>query len=303
MIRHFLGRTKKKKLFFVASLSLLFAFPVSSLYSNRVSFNKKVKSFRDLEKRINTEQQGVRINSSIFIKDLDSPDFKLFVGEDEAFIAASIIKIPVAAVAFKAVEEGKLSLSEKVTIKRKDIAGGSGILKAKKLPLKLTVREVLELMISRSDNTATNKMIDLLGYDYIDESFQELGLKKTILKRKMMDFSLRRKGVENYTSVSDICLLLEKIYNNEFINEEASRIMLSFLENQKVKDRLPRYLPDKIRVAHKTGLEKGVVHDAGIVFSPKGNYIICVFTKNAGSFSRAKKFIAKVSLLTYNFYR
>jgi beta-lactamase class A len=120
----------------------------------------------------------------------------------------------------------------------------------------------------------------------------------------MMDFSQRSNGVENYTAASDIVYLLEKIYNKQLIDRAYSELILSFLKKQKIKDRIPRYLPKGVIVAHKTGLERGIVHDAGIVFSPKDDYIICVLTKKVKVYSKAKKFIAQLSLLTYkNLYR
>jgi beta-lactamase class A len=158
-------------------------------------------------------------------------------------------------------------------------------------------------MIADSDNTATNKVIDLLGREYINKSFKRFGLKRSFLKRKMMDFSGRRRGIENYTCVSDIAMLLEKIYGNKLIDSQSSQLALSFLRKQKINDRIPRYLPEEADVAHKTGLERGVVHDAGIVFAPKGDYIICVLTKKVKDYQQAKKFIAKITLLTYNFYQ
>lgn len=158
----------------------------------------------------------------------------------------------------------------------------------------------MELMISQSDNTATNKIIAILGYDYLNKGFKELGLKNTKLKRKMMDFSKRRSGIENYTSASDITYLLEKIYDKTLIDAKSSRLMLTFLLKQKMRDRIPRYLPKNVSVAHKTGLEKGVVHDAGIIFSSKSDYVVCVLTKRVKKYSKAKKFIASLSLSTYN---
>ena len=158
-------------------------------------------------------------------------------------------------------------------------------------------------MIIYSDNTAANKVIDMLGFEYINKAFEDMGLKETILQRRIMDFVQRSKGIENYMSVYDIALLLEKIYRKELVDEEASELMLSFLKQQKVNDRLPRDLPEDIVVAHKTGLERGVVHDAGIIFTPQGDYLICMLTKGIKEYAQAKKIIAEVSLLTYNLYQ
>jgi len=75
------------------------------------------------------------------------------------------------------------------------------------------------------------------------------------------------------------------------------------LKLTRMNDRIPKYLPAEITVAHKTGLENGVCHDAGIVFTRKGDFIIAVLTKHANANSnQSKKFIAKVSLYAYKYF-
>jgi len=241
-------------------------------------------------------------NFSLLVKDLSFPNAQLLFRAEMEFPAASLVKLPIFVVALGAVKNNKIGFDDVVVIRKKDITNGSGIIKGMKLPAKITFMKLLELMISRSDNTATNKVIDILGFDYINEQFKKMGLKSTVLRRKMMDFDSRAKGIENYTTTSDLACILEKIYRQEFLGRQLSQIALSFLKEQRVNDRLPRYLPQNIVVAHKTGLENGIVHDAGIVFTPKGNYIICVLTRKLENYSEAKKFIADISLLTYNLY-
>lgn len=245
-------------------------------------------------------KRGFSGRCSFIIKDIKKPYLEISYREQEAFPAASLIKLPIAAVAFKAIAEKKVKLWQVFTIEAKDITGGSGLIKTMRTPVALSYKKLIELMLAQSDNTATNKLIDILGYDYLNKGFRQLGLKNTILRRKMMDFSKRRKGVENYTSALDITELLERLYANKLVNKRSSKMLLAFLLRQKMKDRIPRYLPKNVAVAHKTGLEKGVVHDAGIIFSSKSDYVICVLTKRVKNFSKAKKFIASISLLTYN---
>ena len=120
----------------------------------------------------------------------------------------------------------------------------------------------------------------------------------------MIDFESRKEGRENYTSAQDIASMLDKIYAGKLINRDYSEKALCFLARQKICDRLPKRLPAGTIVAHKTGLERNVCHDAGIVFSPYGDYLICVLTRHHSKTARlAKAFIAKVSLEVYNFYR
>jgi beta-lactamase class A len=155
-------------------------------------------------------------------------------------------------------------------------------------------------MITESDNTATNMLVDALGFGYINQQFVEMGLKNTDLRRGVMDLKWRRKGIENYTTADDMAYLLEKIYNRELINPQASDEMLAILKRQKVNDRLPRRLPRaETVVAHKTGLLRGTVSDCGIVFTQEGDFIICVLTDDIKNFKTAKRFIANIAACTY----
>lgn len=240
------------------------------------------------------------IDYAIVIKCLDGCDISFSSGERKQFPAASLIKIPLLIAALEAVEEGAISLQDNVTVARTDITGGSGKLKNQKTPQSITIEELLKYMIASSDNTAANKVIDILGVDYIEQRFRALGLEDTVLARKIMDFSMRNRGVENYTSARDIAFLLEGLYKQRFFSSDLSRLGISFLLKQEVKDRLPRFLPKNCSIAHKTGLERGVVHDAGIIFTRKNAYIICVLVKNGHEYAPSKNFIALVSLFTYN---
>lgn len=287
----------KKILFFLLCVLVIF---FSLVF---ISIRKSAEFFSILEQEVLNLIKDPQEKISFLMKDLSFPWKELTLKPEKELPAASLVKLPLLAVAFKAIDEGKICLDDLVIIERKDVTGGSGIIKGKKLPLKLTFAKLCELSITYSDNTATNKIIDILGFDYINTGFKELELNHTSLKRKMMNFSKRRKGIDNYTSASDIAFLLEKIYRKRIIGKETSETMLRFLKRQTVADRIPKYLPKEIIVAHKTGLEKSVVHDAGIVFSPRGNYIICVLTKGIKDYRKAKKIIAEVSNLTYNLYQ
>jgi beta-lactamase class A len=97
--------------------------------------------------------------------------------------------------------------------------------------------------------------------------------------------------------------ILEKIYRKTCVSPEASEKCLECLKDQKVNDRIPRYLPRTITVAHKTGLENKVCHDAGIVFTGKGNVLICVLTEGDTGAVIAKRMIARISAAVYRLYK
>jgi len=280
---------------FVFSLTSGYAFTASPFYPGQGFSNKMQYDVRQYILQWHT-------HCAVVIEDLSHSNIEYSFAPDQRFAAASIIKIHVLAAALKACSEGKMSLTQKVPIWHCDITGGSGTIKCMKLPVELTVTDLLRGMITRSDNTAANKIISMLGFDYINQACRELGANNTVLRRPMMDFSGRRRGVENYTTANDIVLVLEKIYKGTLVNRDYSNFALSLLKEQEVNDRIPKYLPIGTVVAHKTGLEQRVVHDAGIVFSPHGDYIICVLTKDVKNYKKSKNFIALLSRLVYNLY-
>ncbi|MCM8826683.1 MAG: class A beta-lactamase-related serine hydrolase [Candidatus Omnitrophica bacterium] len=236
------------------------------------------------------------------LKDLYNPYIYLSKDGQKPLIAASLIKVPIMVAVFYAIDKGKLNFNDKFIIEKKDITNGSGKLKYLKLPQQFSLAQLIEFMIAESDNTATNKIIDILGFDYINGIFKEIGLRETVLNRKIMDLSARRKGIENYISLNDLILIYEDIYYGKILNPQYSKLMLYYLKRQKISDRIPKFLPNNVTVAHKTGLEKNVVGDGGIIFSDRGDYILCIAVE-CGSYSEGKDFIAKISLMVYNAFK
>ena len=238
------------------------------------------------------EIKGFKGQAGILIKDLRS-NWEISYDKDRLFPSASLAKVPIMCACFLASEEGKIKLDQQVVLKSSDKLAGSGILKDVQPGAIFTVEELIGLMVYDSDNTATNMLTSMVGIDYLNNIFNSLGLKNTNLSRRVADFNLRDRGIENYTTAQDIALLLEKIYRRELINQDLSEKCLRVLKLQRVNDRIPKYLPMNISVAHKTGLERNVCHDAGIIFSCKGDFLICVLTKHANPNAIASKnFIA-----------
>jgi len=241
-------------------------------------------------------------DAGIIIEDLNT-GWQFSLNQDKLFPSASIVKIPIMAACFQAVYEGRLNLKEKMVLKLSNKTTGSGIIKNFASGTKIPVEELIEIMITQSDNTAANMLIERLGFEYLNDYFKISGLKHTNLSRKMMDFQDRKHGVENYTSASDISKLLGKLYHRKFINRQISEKCLAMLLRQKVNDRIPKKLPDDCPVAHKTGLEKNVCHDAGIVFTQQGDFLICVLTKSRSGTRQVKEFISNLALVIYQTYR
>lgn len=256
----------------------------------------------ELEKDILRSLRDFQGTLGFVIKDLQTGR-TMARNQDRSFPSASMVKVPIMASCLKAVEEDRISLEEVLTLKRTDKVRGSGILRAAPAGTPVTIEKLLELMITDSDNTAANMLIDLLGFDYIGSTFREFGLVRTNLSRKMMDFQSRARGIENYTTPREMADILEKMYRKSCVSPPASDKCIAVLKEQKVNDRIPRYLPRKTPVAHKTGLENKVCHDAGIIFTGRGDVLVCVLTEGDTGAVIAKRMIARIALRVYKLYK
>lgn len=240
--------------------------------------------------------------AGVVVEDLKT-GWRLVHQADRSFPAASVIKVPMMTGCFQAAEEGRLDLNSHVAIRSSDKVSGSGVLKAMPGKRSVPASRLIEWMITESDNTATNALISRLGMDYFNRHFRRLGLEDTRLSRKMMDFSQRKRGVENTTTAGDMAEVLRKIYRADSVRPAVSRSCLGLLKRQRTRDRIPAQLPRGTPVAHKTGLERSVCHDAGIIFTRKGDLLICVLTQRKGKKGSqpAKRFIARLAERTYRY--
>lgn len=184
---------------------------------------------------------------------------------DKKMLSASMIKLLVAEAFLKQVAEGAHDFDDVYVLQESDIVGGAGSLGGRGAGAEVTKRELVEKMISESDNVAANALIDLCGMEEVNAEAKRLGLKRTQLERHMMDEDAMASGKENYTCADDIALLLEMVYDQTFVNEELSAFMLKCLEAQTDNEGILDGLPAEVTFAHKTGALATVLHDGGIV--------------------------------------
>ncbi|MBU4418550.1 MAG: serine hydrolase, partial [Candidatus Omnitrophica bacterium] len=210
-----------------------------------------------LKQKLAKEIRHFKGEAGIVIKDLRF-NWEISYNKDRLFPSASLAKLPIMSACFLAVKEGRIKLDRQVVLRNSDKFSGSGILKDMRPGVTFTVEELIGLMVEDSDNTATNMLTNIVGIDYLSSVFNSLGLKNTNLSRRVADFNLRDRGIENYTTAEDIALLLERIYRRSLISKDLSEKCLRVLKLQRVNDRIPKYLPVDVTVAHKTGLERSV---------------------------------------------
>ncbi len=268
--------------------------------AQRASAQRKL-AWEALDAQIQQDLRGFPGEVGFVIEDL-STGWQLTRQPQRQFPAASVIKVAMMAACFQAVDDGELALDEQLPITAGNRVPGSGQLKNQRVGVQVSVDELMRGMIAESDNTAANMLIDRLGMPRFAGYFKQLGLSQTSLSREMMDFKARRRGVENYTTAEDTALLLERAYRRQLISPEWSDHAIALLKQQKLRDRIPARLPPDTLVAHKTGLENHVCHDAGIVYTPQGDVLVCVLTQHRERTARAAKhLIATLSLHVYQF--
>lgn len=216
-------------------------------------------------------------NISVVYKDLTTGESFSYRAE-EPHIAASVIKLFLMAAVFQGFAEDAFSPKDQILIRREDCVPSCGVLTYLQGERTVSVRDLTELMIIVSDNTAANALFDLVGEERLAEFLADkLGLKKTVFRRKMFDDKRAAQGIENYVTAADAAWLLEKIYKGELISREASKEMYQILTHQRLNGKIPFYLHTLANapvIAHKTGEDCGVTHDVAIVEGERP-FVLC----------------------------
>lgn len=196
------------------------------------------------------------------------------VNEEEAFSAASVIKLPIHLHILKRWAQGSLDLGEKLWITDGDKVPVCGALTLFSGPVEVDIGTLGRLMISLSDNTATNRLIDYCGIEELNESFRKMGLKKTVLRRKLFDMNASAQGLRNVICPKEMGMLLEQLYHKEFVNEAVCKEAMDILLQQQVEHKLNGKICGAVPIAHKTGEDDNLSNDVGIVFA-KEPFVIC----------------------------
>lgn len=203
----------------------------------------------------------------------------VYIHNSKSMRSASMIKVFILAAVMEKAKNGEINIDETIILKSSDKVGGAGILAGYATGSSLTLREIMRLMITESDNTATNIVIDRVGMQAINDYIARNGYTDTILQRKMMDFDAVNAGRENYSSVRDLGTIFLKLYQHNCVGWEQDEIMLDFLKGQTDTDCFPSALPGKV-IAHKTGALVGLYDDGGIIYNEGNDTVLVIMTEN-----------------------
>lgn len=218
---------------------------------------------RDSELRARLD--GLPGQTGFYFKDLTTGE-TVDCRADETFQAASVIKLPIlAALHLRAQSQPEL-FQERLTIGEGDKLPGCGALQHVTGENDYDIATLCRLMITISDNTATNALIRRFGLEELNADFARLGLERTRLYRLLFDAEAAAQGMENLFVPREMGLLLERLCRGELVSPQADEAMLELLKRQQINHKIPGRLPEDIPVAHKTGEDTGIANDAGVVF-------------------------------------
>ncbi len=281
-----------------------------------------------LEAEIQGSLDALSARSSLHAKHLPTGR-EIAIRADEPMNALSVIKLPIMVLAYRDAERSMLDLDERYTIRPEDRRRGSGLLQTFAPGLSPTYRDLVTQMIVTSDNTATDLLIAKLGLDRVNGLLDEAGFRNTRLLRTTGDLFRRVWELADPSNASlspaevfdkgfpgddgafgrsfafegdskewlgrmtarETSSLLERIHAGEIASRASCDEMIEILKRQFYSSRLPRFLPDGVDAAHKTGDWPPISgNDVGILFHPGGPTIVSVFVnQNRGDFNRVEE--------------
>lgn len=238
-----------------------------------------------LDHAVQAKIQGFAGRVSLYAKNLDS-GATYALRADEPVRTASTIKLAIMIECFAEAAEGKLKLTEPLTLTHGEKVSGSGILEDLSDGDRLPIRDMIDLMIVLSDNTATNLILNRIGGNAVNARMAKLGLTQTRVMRKILgdrnDLKPVPTGItdegakpENKkwgigrSSPHEMVMLLEKLYRGELVSRDASQEMIAILKKQRDLDDMGRDMKD-VEIAHKTGALDALRSDVGIIYSKRG---------------------------------
>lgn len=226
---------------------------------------------------------------AVYAKNLATGD-TVAINADTPVQTASVIKLPLMLEAYEQVKAGKLRLTDQIELTKENQVPGSGVLSMMDPGLKLTVKDTVTLMMTLSDNTGTNMLIDAVGLQPTNDMLARMGLKNTYFYRKVYKPEQGPQTPEakkfglGKTTAKEMAEVLESIYRCNLSDRQLCTQMLTIMRQQQYRNMIPRYLEvmdtseELSDIGDKIGQLDAVRNDVAIVYSKKGPIIISIFT-------------------------
>jgi beta-lactamase class A len=202
---------------------------------------------------------------------------------DEPFPTASLIKVPIAVALMEQVKAGQISLDDRVTVLRIEKVPGAGILQFMHDGAEVTIHDAAWLMLTLSDNTATNLLLSRVEMRRVWDAMEKRGLPRTKVHSKVF---LRLASVAPDSSAkyglgvstpNEMARLFALLADGKAVSPAADSVVMDMLDHNDDGQLLQRYV-DGIRAPHKTGATDEVRTECA-VFYLQSRVVTCAFTR------------------------
>jgi beta-lactamase class A len=271
------------------------------------------KTSTDLEGQILQKLASLNGTFAIGFKMIDG-DEQIFINEREMFHAASTMKTPVMIELFRQAEADSFSLDDSVEVKNEfrsivdssrykmDIDEDSEGELYNMIGQHRTIRHLIDDMITKSSNLATNILIERVGAENVTKTMRSYGADSILVLRGVEDIKAYEQGLSNRTSALDEAIIYERLAREEVVSKKASKEMIEILKRQTFNEMIPAQLPEDVDVAHKTGWITSVNHDVGIIQLSDGRqYVLVLLSKETENREEVIATFADISRLIYDF--
>jgi beta-lactamase class A len=176
--------------------------------------------------------------------------------------------------------------------------GGSGVLPFLSDKAQLTVRDLAVLMMSLSDNAATNVLIDEVTFAAVNARMDSLGLTRTRFRRHMIDLAAARRGEENVSTPKEMLRLIEAIQKADGLSATLADDLHAVVGVPK-QNAFRAALPDTLTILDKSGELEGVRTSTGLVLLKNRPYAVAIMTSALQRDADGDEAIRNISRLVY----
>lgn len=206
----------------------------------------------------------------------------LSIRADDIKPSASTLKVAILLALLHEVDAGLYGLDKNITLDACNRVGGTGILQKLRSVNALSVAELCELMMVLSDNTATNQLIDVLGFEAINQWMQATRLTHSALRRKMMDTEAQKQGRDNTTTARDMCSMLAWLTQPGHLSAQSRDYALALMATTRQQTLLAAALPLGVLASNKVGQLPDLRNDMGIFQRGTKSLVLAVMATGFG---------------------
>ncbi|MBF4467521.1 class A beta-lactamase, subclass A2 [Flavobacterium sp. LC2016-12] len=288
---------------------------ISVLLISFLSFQAFSQTTLDLRQQLNQIIATKNATVGISIKSIEDKDTLSINGNLKAPMM-SVFKFHIALTVLNQVDQGKLSLDQKIFIKKKDLHENTWSPMREDYPegnIDLTLDKLLRYTVSHSDNNGCDILIDLVGGTKVVQKFiNKQGIKDFVIKVNEKQMESWKNLYVNTTTPLATTELLEKFYKGEVLKENTTQYLYQIMvETSRGLTWMKAGLPEGTELAHRTGISgtndnnlRVAMNDIGIVKLPNGkHFILSVYLKEiTESQQDTEKIIADIARTTWDYF-